>query len=132
MTATARFPADRAAYLRAQAWMAALAMGGAMAVLWMIGNAHVWTGAIAGLAGIGLRGWYLASDELAAVWHLEDDRLIGPGGREARLEQVETVRSFGSFVQVVTGAGDKHLIKYQSDPAATVAAIRAAAAPGRA
>ncbi|MFV0513828.1 MAG: hypothetical protein ACK5MY_09410 [Jhaorihella sp.] len=132
MTAALRFPADRAAYLRAQAWLAALAMGAAMAVLWLIGNPHVWTGAIAGLAGIAVRGWYLASEELAAIWHVESDRLIGPGGREIRLGQVETIRSFGSFVQIITRGGDKHLIKYQSDPAATVAAIRSATARGQA
>ena len=32
----------------------------------------------------------------------------------------------GSFVQVITRSGDKHLIKYQADPGATIAALRRA------
>jgi len=123
-----RFPADRGAYVRTNAWLAALAMAGAMAVLWAMGNAHVWTGAVAGLAAIALRAWYLASEELAAVWELEGGTLTGPGGRRVPLGQVETVRKMGSFVQLVTRGGDKHLIKYQADPDATVAAIERAAA----
>ncbi|TDK43770.1 hypothetical protein [Antarcticimicrobium luteum] len=123
-----RFTADRTAYLRTNAWLAALAMAGAMALLWAMGNAHVWTGAVAGLAAIGVRGWYLASEELAAVWEVSDGALTGPGGRRVPLNQIETVRKMGSFVQVITCGGDKHLIKYQADPDATVAAIRKAAA----
>lgn len=126
------FRADRATYIRANTWLAALAMAGAMAVLWMIGNPYVWTGAVAGLAAIGLRAWYLASDELAAEWVLSGDRLTGPGGRIVPLSQIATVRAMGSFVQVITRTGDKHLIKYQPDPAATVAEIEAAVARGHA
>jgi len=126
--AAQRFTADRGAYVRTNAWLAAVAMGGAMAVLWAMGNAHVWTGAVAGLAAIGVRAWYLASEELAAVWELEGGTLTGPGGRQVPLNQVQTVRKMGSFVQVVTRGGDKHLIKYQADPGATAAAIERAAA----
>lgn len=126
--AALRFPPDRGAYLRTNAWLAAAAMAAAMAVLWALGNAHVWTGAVAGLAAIGVRAWYLASEELAVVWELEGGRLTGPGGRQVALNQIETVRKMGSFVQLITRAGDKHLIKYQADPAATVAAIERAAA----
>lgn len=120
------FPADRGTYVRTQAWLAALAMAGAMAVLWMIGNPYVWTGAPAGLAAIAIRGWYLASEELAVVWEIDGDALIGPGGRKVALGNIELVRAMGSFVQVITQGGDKHLIKYQADPAATVAAIERA------
>lgn len=123
-----QFPADRGAYIRTNAWLAALAMAGAMAMLWAMGNAHVWTGAVAGLAAIGVRAWYLASEELTAVWVLDDGTLTGPGGRLVALNQVQTVRKMGSFVQVITRGGDKHLIKYQADPEATVAAIERAAA----
>jgi len=80
-----RFPPDRATYIRANTWLAAGAMAGAMAVLWMIGSPHVWTGAVAGLAAIGLRAWYLASDELATVWTVTGESLIGPGGRKVPL-----------------------------------------------
>ncbi len=38
-----------------------------MVILWVLDNPHVWTGAIGGLAAIALRGWYVASDELASA-----------------------------------------------------------------
>lgn len=120
-----RFVADRQAYLRNHSWMAAIAMGGAMAVLWALGNPYIWTGAPAGLAAIALRGWYLASEELAVVWEISEGTLSGPGPR-VPLSQIETVRTMGSYVQVITKGGDKHLIKYQADPAATKAAIERA------
>lgn len=122
-----RFTADRASYLRTNAWLAAAAMAAAMAVLWLLGNPHVWTGAVAGLAGIGIRAWYLASEELTAVWQIDGARLRGPRGQSVALEQIEALRALGPMVQVVTTGGDKHLIRYQADPAATVAALRAAA-----
>ena len=120
------FRADRAAYIRNHAWLAALGMGGAMAILWLMGSPHIWTGAPAGLAAIVLRGWYLASEELNVVWQIDGPRLIGPAERSIPLSQIEAVRSMGSFVQVITRGGDKHLIKYQADPAATIAAIERA------
>jgi hypothetical protein len=121
-----RFTADRAAYLRSHTWLAALGMAGAMAALWLLGNPYVWTGAPAGLAAVALRGWYLASEEFAVVWQIDGDRLTGPAERNIPLNQIARVRSLGSFVQVITKSGDKHLIKYQADPAAIVAAIQAA------
>ncbi|MCE8009197.1 hypothetical protein [Aestuariivita sp.] len=126
MTEPIRFIADRNAYIRSHTWMAALGMGGAMAILWVIGNPHVWTGAIAGLAAITLRGWYLASEELAVVWVIEDERIKGPMERNIALSDIAKLRTLGSMVQIITHGGDKHLIKYQSDPQATVARIEAA------
>jgi len=126
--AALRFTPDRGAYLRTNAWLAAAAMAGAMALLWVMGNAHVWTGAVAGLAAIGVRAWYLASEELAVVWDMDGAALTGPGERRVPLSEIETVRKMGSFVQVITRGGDKHLIKYQAAPAATAAAIERAAA----
>ncbi|MBY6139814.1 hypothetical protein KUV26_10245 [Leisingera daeponensis] len=119
---------DRGAYVRAHAWMAAIGMGGAMAVLWIIDSPHIWTGAIGGLAAIGLRGWYMASEELAAVWILTRESFSGPAGRSVPVTQIEAVKTMGSYVQVVTKGGDKHLIKYQADPAATLNAIERAKA----
>nr|WP_174819442.1 hypothetical protein [Ruegeria lacuscaerulensis] len=106
--------------------LAAIAMAGAMIVLWLIGNPYVWTGAPAGLAAIGIRAWYLASEELSNAWEMSDSTLTGPGPRKVALNQIEAVNTMGSFVQVVTKSGDKHLIKYQADPAATKAAIERA------
>ena len=120
------FAPDKGAYIRTNAWLAAFAMAAAMVVLWLIGNPYIWTGAPAGLAAIGLRAWYLASEELVANWEMTETTLIGPGSRKVALNQIQAVNTMGSYVQVVTKSGDKHLIKYQADPAATKAAIERA------
>lgn len=120
------FPADRATYLRDHAVMAALAMGGAMLVLWWMGNPHIWTGAVAGLAAISIRGWYLQSEELSVTWLLTDSRLLGPPGRTVMLRDITKLRGLGSAVQIVTASGDKHLIKYQSGKDVVIARITAA------
>ena len=57
------------------------------------------------------------------IWTLTDTALTGPAERNIPLNQIARVRTMGSYVQVVTKAGDKHLIKYQADPAATTRAI---------
>ena len=121
------FTPDKRAYVQTNLTLAAIAMAGAMLVLWLIGNPYVWTGAPAGLAAIGFRAWYLASEELNKTWEVSDTTLTGPGPRVVALNQIEAVNTMGSFVQVVTRAGDKHLIKYQANPAATKAAIERAA-----
>ena len=120
------FRPDPAAYLRAHAWMAAGGMALAMAALWLAGNPHVWTGALGGLAAVALRGTYLRSEELARIWRLDDGRLLGPGDLILPLGQIAKVRTLGSYVQVITLRGDKHLIKYQASAAATQAAIERA------
>ncbi|MDE4134250.1 hypothetical protein PXK00_14100 [Phaeobacter sp. QD34_3] len=122
------FTPDRSAYIRAHAWMAAFAMAAGMGVLWAAGNPHIWTGAIGGLAAISFRGWYLASEELAVVWTISGGVLSGPAERRVPLSDIETLRSMGGYVQVITKGGDKHLIKYQADPASTLSAIERARA----
>jgi len=126
----ASFHPDRATYWRDHAWLAAAAMALGMGVPWAIGNPHVWTGAVGGLAAVAVRALYVASDELTARWDLTDRRLLGPQTRAVRLAEIATVRGLGSAVQVVTAAGDKHLIKYQADGAATRARIERAIAGG--
>ncbi len=121
-----RFPADRQAYVQSHVKLAAIAMAGAMGVLWLMGDPNIWTGAVAGLGAIAFRGWFMASEQLAVVWEIRDGALTGPMQRRIPLDQIETVRSLASFVQVITRDGHKHLIKYQADPAATVAAIERA------
>ncbi|MDQ2091717.1 hypothetical protein [Marimonas arenosa] len=122
---------DRAIYLRDHAWMAAIAMAAGMAILWALGNPHVWTGAIGGLAAILLRGWYMASEELGTRWDLTDRRLLGPGGRAVGLKEIKVINTLMSAVQVVTLSGGKHLIKYQPDARATKTLIERAQAGGR-
>ena len=127
----ASFHPERATYRRDHATMAAIAMAAGMGILWAIGNPHVWTGAIGGLAAVALRGWYVASDELAQRWDLTDRRLLGPGGRAIGLREIEAINTLVSAVQVVTRSGGKHLIKYQPDAKATKAAIERVQAGGR-
>ncbi|MFY0618396.1 hypothetical protein [Shimia sp.] len=117
------FTAERATYLRTNAWLAAGAMAAGMGILWAVGNPYVWTGAVGGLAAVMVRAGYLMSDELAVRWDLTNQRLLGPGGRAISLTNIAELNKLGSFVQVVTKNGDKYLIKYQSDPTATIAAI---------
>lgn len=124
MTETLQFLPDRKAWLRAQIRLALLAMIGAMLVLKLMDNPNVWVGAVAGMAGIALRSWYLASEEMAAVWILKGDTISGPLERQIKLDQIEKIRILGSFVQIITKTGDKHLIKYQANPMATRAAIQ--------
>lgn len=124
----ARFTGDRETYWREHAWLAAIAMALGMGVLWALGNPHIWTGAVGGLLAIAVRALYLASDETKMEWHLTTERLLGPGSRAIALDNIATVRSLFSAVQVVTATGDKHLLKYQSDTARVIAEIDAARA----
>lgn len=125
-TVQASFAADRATYYRDHAWLAAAAMAMGMGILWATGNPFVWTGAVGGLAAVAIRAFYVASDEMAVRWDLTDSRLLGPGTRAVPLRQIKAINTFGSAVQIVTHAGDKHLLKYQKDRAATRARIEAA------
>lgn len=122
----AEWPADKGSYWRSHAIMAVIGgfVGGV--VLVAIGNPSPWVGPVAAVAAMGARGWYLASEALVAQWRLSDQRLQGPGGRNISLGQIKTVRKFLGDVQVVTQAGDKHLMKYRADAGAVVAAIEAA------
>lgn len=122
----AQFHADRATYWRENAWLAAIAMASGMAILWALGSAHVWTGAVGGLFAIAVRSLYLSSDETKMRWDLTDRRLLGPGGRVIALANVAKVNTIFSAVQVVTATGDKHLLKYQADTGAVKAAIEGA------
>lgn len=123
MAGSVHFTPDRDVYIRSHIRLAALCMAGAMAVLWLLGDPNIWTGAIAGLGAITLRGWYLASEELSAGWTLGPEGLRGSRGQSIAASDIAQVRSLGSFVQIITKSGDKHLIKYQADPAATKAEI---------
>ena len=120
------FSANRATYIRTNTWMAALAMIAGMAVLWFMGNAHVWTGAVGGLAAVAIRAGYLMSEELSVRWDLTNQRLLGPMDRAIRLGEIKEVNKLGSVVQVVTSTGNKYLVKYQGDPAETIRKINAA------
>jgi hypothetical protein len=123
---TQRFSPDRKTYIQSHLTMAALAMAAGMGILWFMENPHIWTGAIGGLAAVGVRGAYLMSEELSHHWDMDQDTLHGPGGRMVPLAQIAQVKSIGSAVQLVTLGGDKHLIKFQANTQATCARINAA------
>lgn len=120
------FHPDRATYWRDHAWLAVAAMALGMAILWVMGNPHVWTGAVGGLAAVAVRAFYVASDEMQARWDLTDRRLLGPQTRAVHLTDIARVRTLGSAVQIVTRSGDKHLLKYQPDRDATRQRIQTA------
>ncbi len=124
------FHPSRAIYVRDHKWLAAGAMVAGMWVLWLMGNPHVWTGALGGLAAVAVRAFYVASDELAARWDMTETRLLGPQGRVVLLSEISKLKTFGSAVQIVAKNGDKHLMKYQADRDATKAAIAAAMQEG--
>lgn len=121
----ASFRPDPATYWRANGIMAIAASAIAGAALQWGGNPYPWTGPLAAVLAIGARALYLKSEALAEEWKLTNRRLIGPGGRVASLSGLKDVRPFFGAVQLV-GASDKHLIKYQANAAATVAAINKA------
>ena len=122
------FRADRATYWREHALIAAVAMAFGMGVLWAMGNPHVWTGAVGGLAAVAVRAFYLASDEANAEWRMTETDLSGPDNRNVRLAEIDKLRSLGSAVQIITRSGDKHLMKYMADRPRVVAEIEAAMA----
>ena len=122
-TLLAEFRADRSAYIRGHLVMAAVLGAVAGAALVATGNPAPWAGPVGAILAIGIRGWYLASEVLGMRWQLTDRRIVLPGGRAFRLPDLVAVRPFLGDVQLVTHQGDKHLIKYQPDAAATVAAI---------
>ncbi len=124
------FRPDRGVYLRDNAWMAAVAMAGGMAILWLMGNPHVWTGAIGGLAAIALRAWYLSDEEFAVQWLLTDTRLLGPNERVVRLGEITKLNKMASTVQIITSTGDKHLMKYQGNRDDTIRRLQSAAGLG--
>ena len=123
--------ADRQVYWRDTAWLMVLAMLAATGVLWALGNPDYWVGAIAGFLAIALRNGYLASEELGHRWELVGDALTGPGGRRIALCDIDKVRRLGSTVQIVTRAGNKHLIKYLADPLAVQTRIAREAGVGQ-
>lgn len=119
------FTPDAGVYWRSNGIVAVVA--GALAGVALVwgGNPTPWVGPVAAVLAIGLRALYLRSEALAEEWKLTNRRLIGPGGRVAPLSGLTAARPFFGAVQLVT-ASDKHLVKYQADPNATIAAIEKA------
>jgi hypothetical protein len=124
-TVIARFVPDAGTYWRSHAVMALI--GGIVAGVALLigGNPAPWVGPVAAVLAIGARAAYLKSEVFAEEWRLTHRRLLGPAGRIVPLSGIKLARPFLGAVQIVTQGGDKHLIKYQAHPAATVARIEA-------
>jgi hypothetical protein len=119
----AEFRADRVAYWRSHLIMAVvLGIAAGLFLMWQ-GNPYPVAGPLGAVLAIGARAAYLASEALSDVWRLTDRRLLGPGGRAIPLAQIRSARPVLGAVQVTTTTGDRHLIKYLADPAATAARI---------
>lgn len=114
---------DPAAFWRSNGLMALVLGVVAGAILVYQGNPDPWVGPLAAALAIGARAAYIRSEAMADVWRLTNRRLLGPGGRIVPLSSLRLARPFLGAVQLVTHSGDKHLIKYQADAAATAAMI---------
>ena len=127
----ARFSGDKSVYIRVHIYMA---LGGAAlltGLLLLQGNPDWWIGIAGSFAGIAMRGYYAASEQLGFEWVLTPTHLHSPSEASIPLANIETIKSVFGSVQVVTFQGDKHLIKYQATPSSVIAEIsRAKAANG--
>ncbi len=117
---------DRATYIRDHAVMAVLGMGVVGMVLALIGSDHWLIGSLGAVLALIVRGLWLYSEQMKFHWVLSNMRIVGPGGRQAYLLELETVRRLFGDIQLVTKGGDKHLIKHVADAEAIVAEIEAA------
>jgi len=95
-------------------------------VLWVMDNEYAAIGAMGAILAIGVRGLYLASEQLSARWWLTSQRLLLPGNRAVTLLEIETARRLIGDVQIITRAGDKHLLKHIANADALVEAIASA------
>jgi len=119
----AEWPADRARYWRDHGVLALVGMLGAGVVLWWLDVAHVAIGALGAVLAVAVRGLYLQGESLAMVWRLTDRRVILPHGGSVGLMEIETQRRLLGDVQLITRAGDKHLIRHQADSQAVLDAL---------
>lgn len=119
---------DRRRYWRDHAVMALVLTLGAGAVLWGLQVPHPAIGALGAVLAVGVRGLYLQSEVLGMAWRLTDRRVILPQGGAVGLLDIETQRRLLGDVQLVTRAGDKHLLKHMADPDAVLGALSQASA----
>lgn len=124
-TLLAEFPADRLAYWRGHLILAVVLGTAAGLFLMWLGNPYPVAGPFGAVLAIAARAAYLASEALGETWRLTDRRLLDPGGRAIPRAQIKDARAALGAVQITTSTGDRHLIKYQSDPTATATRILA-------
>jgi hypothetical protein len=112
------FRPDRQVYWRAHLVMAVVLGIAAGLVLVFLGNPYPVVGPVGAVMAIAARAAFVQSEAMAEVWRLTDRRLLGPRGQSIPLAQLRSAQPFLGAVQVTTTAGDRHLLKYQTDPAA--------------
>ncbi len=122
----ATFTGNRTTYIKEHVMLAAIGSVAAVGVLMAMGNEHAWTGVVGAVAAIAVRGIYVASEQIGQNWVLTPTTLISPAGVRIPRSEIAKVRTIFSAAQVITRSGDKYMIKYQSDPAATAATIEGA------
>jgi hypothetical protein len=124
----ATFSGNRSTYIKEHVMLAALGAVAAVAILMALGNQYPWTGLVGAVAAIGVRGVYVASEQIGQEWTLTEHNLVSPAGVIIPRAEIENVRTIFSAAQVITRSGDKYMIKYQADPGATADTIREARA----
>ncbi|MGY6703189.1 hypothetical protein [Roseinatronobacter sp.] len=117
---------DKATYWRDHGVMAVLGMGVVGMVLAFMGSDHVAIGSLGAVLALGVRGLWLYSEQMKFQWILSNMRLIGPGGRQVYLLELEKARRLFGDIQLITKSGDKHLIKHVADAEGIMAEIEAA------
>lgn len=119
----ATFPPSRQTYVKEHVMLAALGAVLLTGLLLALGNPDPWVGVVGSVLAIALRGSYAMKEQLGMVWSLTETALVAPDGRKVPLADIETARHIFSALQVITRTGEKHLIKYQRDPASRAALI---------
>ena len=117
---------DKATYWRDHGVMAVLGMGVVGMVLSLIGSDHVAIGSLGAVLALAVRGLWLYSEQMKFRWVLSNMRLVGPGGRQVYLLELEKARRLFGDIQLITKSGDKHLIKHIRQSDHLVAEIEAA------
>ncbi len=127
-TELARFKGDKSTYIRVHILMALIGAALLTGGLYLAGNPDWWVGIVGSFAGIAMRGYYIADEQLGFVWVLTPSHLNAPNERALPLSEIATVRSLFGSVQVITKGGEKFLIKYQAKPEEVIAQIKGAMA----
>jgi hypothetical protein len=107
--------------------MAIILGSGAGLVLMWLQNPFPVMGPVGAVLAIAARAAFVQSEAMGEVWRLTDRRLLGPGGRAITLAQLQDARAFLGAVQVTSTTGDRHLMKYLSDPPAVAYLLMTAA-----
>lgn len=106
--------------------LAAIGSVAAAGVLIAMGDPNYWVGPVGAALAIGVRGVYVASEQIGMTWQLTDRRLITPAGITVPRSEIVKVRTIISAAQVITRSGEKYMLKYQADPKAVAAMIMTA------